>query len=155
MTPPSRIILSSLTGGLQTTDKPFLLGNEAFPTLENALCWRKRLIKKPGSFQLGRLEKSLGNTGASPFTATISPIPLVHGISSFSIGSVVLTDADITAGAVSTLISSDPMYSGTLDRTTGALSISHPVIAPTPVNYIPGLPVMGIEEFESDKSAST
>lgn len=155
MSAPSRLVIASIATGLQTYDKPFLIGNDAFPTLENALCWRKQLIKKPGSFQLGRLERTLGNTGASPFAVTISPIPLQHGTSEFRIGSVVLTDADLTVGAVATLTSSTGGYSGTLNRTTGALSITHPVIAPTAVQFIPGIPVMGIEEFESDQSPNT
>lgn len=155
MIPPNRLVISSISTGLQTFDKPWLLNNDAFPNLDNALCWRKRLIKKTGSAQLGRLERSLGNTGVSPFTATISPAPLIDGISSFQIGSAVLTDATISGGGMINLISSDSNYSGTLDRTTGALSISFTIAPPpTAVQYIPGLPVMGIEEFESDNTAS-
>jgi len=162
MTAPSRLVISSIAAGLQTNEKPFLIGNDAFPVLENALCWRKRLIKKPGSDKLGQLQREIGTTGASPFTANIAPIPFPnnvnnnqYGTSQFLIGSVVLTDADISAGAVSTLVSSDPTYSGTLNRVTGALSITHPAIAATSVQFIPGLPVMGIEEFESAQSPST
>jgi hypothetical protein len=153
--PPQRLVISSISTGLQTYDKPFLLNNDAFPTLENALCWRKRLIKKTGSAQLGRLERAIGTTGATPFTALITPIPLTEGTSSFVIGSVILSDADTSGGDPVALISSDPAYSGTLNRTTGALTINIPAIAPTTVQFRPGIPVMGIEEFESDQSPST
>lgn len=155
MTAPTRLVLSSISTGLQTYDKPFLLNNDAFPTLQNALCFRKRLIKKPGSALLGRLQRQIGTTGASPFIVNISPIPLQHGTSSFVIGTVVLTDADISGGAIATLTSSDPAYSGTLNRTTGALSIAFPAIGATAVQYVPGLPVMGIESFESDGTATS
>lgn len=113
------------------------------------------MLKKPGSQFVGQLRRTLGNTGASPFTATISPGNLEHGTSQFTIGSVVLTDADITAGAVANLTSSNGAYSGTLNRTTGALSIAIPAIGATPVYYYPGLPVLGIEEFESSKDPNT
>jgi len=154
MSAPSRLVISSISTGLQTYEKPFLINNDAFPVLDNALCWRRRLIKKPGSFLLGRLQRELANTGASPFLATISPAPLVDGASTFTIGSVVLTDSDLSAGGLVNLTSSDGSYTGTLNRTTGALTINHPVIVATAVIYIPGLPVMGIEEFENTQSAS-
>lgn len=155
MQPPSRLVLGPLPGGLQTYDQPFFLNNDAFPTLNNALCWRHRIIKKPGSKFLGQFRRSLGNTGASPFTATISPAPLLHGTSQFTIGGVILVDGDLSGGAVATLTSSNGSYSGTLNRTTGALSISIPAIAATPVYFYPGLPVMGIEEFESSQDPNS
>ncbi len=157
MTAPTRLIISSSPTGLQTYEKPFLIDNNAFPTLENALCYRKRLIKKPGSRQLGRLAREIGTTAASPFSAFILPIPATIGSLSFSIGAVVLTDpGDATPPVVpANLLSSDPAYSGTFNRATGEVIINFPVIAPTLVFFLPGLPVMGIEEFESDKSPNT
>lgn len=154
MIPPARLILSSIAAGLRTYEKPFLISNDAFPTIENALCWRQRLMKKPGSSLVGRLKRSLGTTGASPFIATIVPTPLQHGTSSFFIGNVILTDADITVAPLAALTSSDPSYSGTLNRTTGVLTIIHPVIPPTIVLFAPGLPVMGIEEFDANQDPS-
>lgn len=155
MIPPKRLVISEIMGGLQAYEKPFFVNNESFPQLQNALCWRKRVMKKPGSQRLGQLRRSIGTTGASPFTATISPAPVTHGVSKFQIGSVVLVDGDTSGGVTATLTSSDGTYSGTLNRTTGALSIAIPAIAATTVYYYPGLPVMGIEQFESDKSPNT
>lgn len=152
--PPQRLVISSISQGMVTYQKPFLIDNVAFPTIENALCWRKQLIKKPGSFQLGRLQRQIGTTGSPPFN--ILPIPIQPGVSQFIIGSVVLSDSTITAGGDPvTLTSSDPTYSGTLNRATGLLTLVTPVIPATPIYYVPGLPVMGIEEFESDKLATT
>lgn len=155
MMPPKRLVISEIMSGLNDYDPAFFQKNDAFTTLVNALCWRKRVLKKPGSARLGQVRRSLGNTGASPFAVTISPVPLAHGTSKFTIGSVALVDGDTTAGAVANLTSSDGSYSGTLNRTTGALSIAHPVIAATPVYFYPGIPIMGIEQFESDKSPNT
>lgn len=154
--PPQRLVISEIMSGQQTYEKPFFVNNDSFPFLQNAVCWRKSVRKKQGSQLLGQLQRQIGTTGASPFTVTISPVPLVHGVSQFTIGSVVLVDGDITGGAVATLTSSNsPSYTGTLNRTTGLLMINIPAIPATPVFYNPGMPVMGIEEFESDKSAST
>lgn len=160
MTAPSRLVISSITTGLQTNEKPFLIGNEAFPVLENALCWRKRLIKKPGSDKLGQLQRVIGTAllGAVTITINISPFPLQFGTSQFIVGSVVLTDATVVAGTPEpvTLISSDPLYSGTLDRSTGVLILNFPALAAnTDIIFVPGLPVMGIEEFESAQSPAT
>lgn len=155
MATPQRLIISEILDGQRSYEKPFFVNNDSFPILQNALCWRKRILKKPGSQLLGQLQREIGITGASPFTVTISPVPLVHGVSEFSIGSVILVDGDITGGAIATLTSSNGSYSGTLNRTTGLLTINIPAIAPTPVYYNPGLPVMGIEQFESDKSPNT
>lgn len=153
--PPNRLVISEIVGGMQTYEKPFFINNDTFPILENAVCFRKSVLKKPGSQLLGQLRRQIGTTAASPFTATISPIPIPHGVSQFTIGNVILVDGDITGGAISTLTSSNGSYSGTLNRTTGALSINIPAIGATAVYYIPGLPVMGIEQFESDKSPNT
>lgn len=157
MIPPQRLVISEIQSGQQTYEKPFFLNNDAFPTLQNALCWRKRVLKKPGSQRLGQLSRDIGMTGASPFTATLAPIPLTsYGASKFVIGSVVILDTDTNTGdAVSTLVSATGGYGGTLNRVTGALSITHPGIGATTVTFFPGLPVMGIEEFESDKSPNT
>lgn len=68
MSSPSRLVISSISNGLQTYDKPFLLDNDAFPVLENALCFRKRLIKKPGTSKLGRLQRSITSESAGTLT---------------------------------------------------------------------------------------
>lgn len=164
--PPNRLVLGPLSGGLQTYDKPFYLNNESFPVLDNALCWRHQLIKKQGSEQLGRLQLTLDTAlmGATTITVTVTRVPPVSagnpiqpGISQFSVGSIVYSDATITAGGDPiTLIASDGSMTSTFDRTTGQAVLHFPALAGnTPVQYFPGLPVMGIENFESDNLAST
>lgn len=155
MIPANRLVISSIMGGQETYEKPFFLDNISFPVLQNALCYRKSIIKRQGDQLLEQLRRSIGTTGASPFTATISPAPLPHGTSRFQIGSVVLVDGDITNGITATLTSSNGSYSGTLNRSTGALSITIPAIAATTVYFYPGLPGMGVEPFEPNKSPNT
>lgn len=161
--PPSRLVLGPLSGGLQTYDKPFYLNNEAFPVLDNALCWRHQLIKKQGSEQLGRLQINLATAsmGATTITVTVSPAsianPIPPGISQFSVGSIVYSDATITAGGDPIdLIASNGNMTSTFDRTTGQAILNFAALgANTPVQFFPGLPVMGIENFESDNSPLT
>lgn len=155
MTAPTKLVISEIGDGQRTYDKPFFVNNDSFPILVNALCFRKSLMKKPGSQTLGQAQRQIGITGASPFTVTISPASILHGVSQFIIGSAILVDGDITGAASATLTSSTIGYSGTLNRMTGALSITIPVIAATPVYYNPGIPALGIERFESDDSPNT
>lgn len=160
MTSPSRLVISEIMGGQQTYEKPFFLQNDTFPTLINALCWRKRLMKKPGSQLLGQLRRQIGTTTGGTFTTKINPVPLSHGVSKFQIGNVVLVDGDISVNDVANLTSNTLGYTGQLDRginaiTGGTVTINLPVILSTPVYYYPGIPVMGIEQFESDKSPNT
>jgi len=144
-----------LRDGARRDVTPFLLSNDAFPILENAYLFRGR-IEKRSCFRPvgtdGRLKYSLGNTGASPFAATledaIGGLTIATGVGSFRIGSVILTDPG--GASPVTLLSTDATYSGTLNRGTGALSITHPAIAATPVIYVPGLPVMGLRVLEQD-----
>jgi len=145
----------NLRDGIRKDIESFLVENDSFPILENAYLFRGRIERRSCFTAVGtdgRLKWSLGNTGASPFTTILldgtGGFEIPEGVSSFRIGDVILTDPGGASPVA--LISTDPLYSGTLDRTTGALSIAHPVIAPTPVIYVPGLPVMGLKVREQD-----
>jgi len=145
----------NLRDGIRKDIESFLVENDSFPILENAYLFRGRIVRRSCFTAVGtdgRLKLSLGNTGASPFVAVLldgtGGLTIPEGVASFRIGNVILTDPGGASPVA--LISTDPLYSGTLDRTTGALSIAHPVIAPTPVIYVPGLPVMGLRILEQD-----
>src|SRR6185295_14481881 len=122
----------NLRDGIRRDVQSFLIDNDSFPTLENAYLFRGRIQKRSCFLAVGtdgRLKWSLGNTGASPFTTTLldgtGGFVIPTGVASFRIGSVILTDPG--GASPVTLLSTDPAYSGTLNRSTGALSISHPV----------------------------
>ena len=143
----------NLRDGTRKDVTSFLIDNDSFPLLENSYLFRGRIERRSCFTPVGtdgRLKWSLGNTGASPFAAVLldgtGGFVIPTGISSFRIGNVILTDPGGASPVV--LLSTDPTYSGTLNRSTGALSITHPVIAPTPVIYVPGLPVMGLRTRE-------
>lgn len=149
-------LISDFDVGLEKDKEPFLLPEKAFPVLEDAYVFRGR-VKRRFGFNLfdgghldSRLSMQLGPTGASPFGVNVpgaTPIPS-PGRQTFSIGIVILTSNSVAAG-VQPLISTDPLYTGTFNNTTGALVINHPAIVATPVYYYPGLPVMGLRTRES------
>lgn len=148
-TPPFAIV--NIRDGTRRDIEPFLLDNDAFPVLENFYLFRGRMVRR-SCFETvgidGRLKYQIGTTAASPFIFTLLNIPIGSGFSTFTIGSVILTDPGTVPNPV-TLLSTDPAYSGTLDRATGVVTLVFPVIAPTAVFYIPGLPVMGLRTKES------
>ena len=151
-----KLFIGPYETGLENDIKPWLLPEEAFSTLEDAYVWRGRVKRRKGFNLYGnnqltsRLSMLIGASGASPFAGVIPnavPIPS-PGQQMFSIGTVILTSNNAGAG-VQNLISTDPTYTGTLNNTTGAYIINHPVIAATNVYYYPGLPVMGLCTRES------
>lgn len=146
-----KLVVGPITKGLKTDVKPFYIDNDSFPTLINAYQWRKRIRRKRGTKQIGRLRYWLGNTdGAGAFSTTILPIPLTHGVSQFTVSTTIFTDSDTTATASVNLLTTGAA-TATLNRTTGALAITGAALS-TAVYYYPGLPVMGLEPFVLDTS---
>jgi hypothetical protein len=146
----STFAIVDMRDGIRRDVKSFLLDNDSFPNLEDCFLFRGRIQRKscytPIGIDEGRLRWIIGTTGGSPFTYTLLNIPVTSGYSQFTIGSVIFTDPG--GASPVNLLSSNALYSGTLNRTTGALSITHPVIAATSVYYYPGLSVMGLSTRE-------
>ena len=151
-----KIVVGPLNKGLRNDVTPFNIDNDSFPYLYNAYQWRGRIKRKRGTSLLGRLSRYLGlTTGGAPQTINIIPFPLVYGVSQFVIGSVILTDpTPIAAVEPVTLLTTNPLFTGTLNRTTGVLSLSG-FSAGTSIIYYPGLPVLGLEPFVSDATSVT
>ncbi len=152
----SNFAIVNMKEGMRRDLKPFLISNDSFPDLQNAYLFRGRIQRRSCFSKVGtgqsRLRYSLGTTNVPPaiFTNfTLINIPLTSGISQFSVDDVFLTDSG-TAANPTTLLSTNALYVGTLDRTTGALTITHPSMIATPVYYYPGLPVMGLRVREQD-----
>lgn len=148
----STFAIVNLRDGARRDITPFLLGNDAFPILENAYLFRGRIERRSCFSRLGagnsRLRWQIGVTAASPFIFALPDIPITSTIAQFSIGAVFFTDPGGASPVA--LLSTDPLYTGTLDRATGVVTLTHPVIAPTAVFYYPGLPVMGLRTLELD-----
>lgn len=145
-----KIVIGPIDKGIRTDRTAFNIDNDSFPTLVNAYQWRGRVKRKRGTSFLTRFQRFLGTTDASGnFSVTIVPISLNTGVSVFNIGSDVFTDP---GGSSPVNLITNGSGSGTLNRTTGALSITGS-IALTAVNYYPGLSVMGLEDFYVSSNA--
>src|SRR5215469_4517096 len=129
-----KIVVGPINRGLKTDRLPFVINNDSFPTLINAYQWRGRVKRKRGTSFLNRLTRFLGKTdGSGNFTVTISPTPIATGIASFTFGTDIFTDP---GGASPVTLITNSAGSGTLNRTTGVLTITGSQIN-TAVIYYP------------------
>lgn len=173
MTQPARLIISNISVGQQTYEKPFFINNDAFPQLDNGICWRQRLMKKPGSEQIGRLTRNFMSTTLAQMTTaglttTIADLLNDANINqratqpnaSIQPGSVMISTSsaawnDLTTEGVLTAASGNAA-AGTINYATGQVVLNF--VAPdgggnaitATFGYYPSLPVLGIEQFESD-----
>lgn len=139
-----KIIVGPINKGYRNDRTAFVIDNDSFPTLINAYQWRGKVKRKRGTSLLGRLNRFIGTTdGAGNAVITIAPVPIEIGISSFKIGNDVFVDQ---GGASPVALLTNSSGTGTLNRTTGVLTITGSQIS-TSIFYFPTLPVMGIEEF--------
>lgn len=144
--------------GLRQDVKPFILPDKAYQTLENAVVFRQRVIKRLGNELLGRLQRilagvSLGNStaGTWPFIIYnfLTPPGKPETNATIAPGSVIITLGGITFtdNGNGTLSSITPGNSGTINYVTWSVTLTHTagvVAASINFNYYPGLPVMGI-----------
>lgn len=152
----SPLKITGFQTGLVQEREEFILPDDAYPTLINAYVWRERIKRKKGYSLLGRLQRNIGTTdGAGNATITIMPKPIQTGIASFTVGTALFNDPGTTPDpGVQTLLTTGP-GSATLDRVNGILTITGTVaLAGLPVQYFPGLPVMGIRTRELQNSAN-
>jgi len=164
------LTIQGYSAGLETNKKPFALMDTAFPQLENAYCWRERIIKREGLQLAGRLRRvltglSLGNTAGAQLTYTFAnifasfvPAVAATGETNKQIepGSLVITIA--APDAASFTDNGDGTFAVTgggvaagsiINYATGAVTIKLTAAAggaaiSADINYFPSLPVMGI-----------
>jgi len=140
-----KIAVVPIAKGFRNDVLPFNIDNDSFPVLRNAYEWRKRIRRKRGTRQLGRLRRYIGSTdGAGNASVTIFPVPLNAAVSQFVIGTNIFTDPG--GASPVTLLTNGP-GTGSLDRSTGILTIigSQPS---TPILFYPGTPVLGLEDVD-------
>lgn len=150
--------------GLNTAYEPFIIPEKAFPVLEDAYCFRGRVMKRLGFTLLGQLRRvlaiaSLGKTGATPWTfgiyATLAAPITGEPDAQIEPGSVVITIAGpivFTDNGDGTLTGSVAGNSGTINYATGSVTLTHTAGAGVATTidfaYFPGLPVMGLRQRE-------
>ncbi len=146
--------ITGMSVGLVNSREEFLLPDDAYPTLQNAYVWRERIKRKKGYELLGRLQRNIGTTdGSGNAVITITPVPLQTGISFFTVGTDVFTDPGTTANPATQTLLTNSAGTATLNRVTGILTINGSKPA-TPVQFYPGLPLMGIRTRELQNSAN-
>jgi hypothetical protein len=154
--PQDRFLIAPLTDGLQNNVKPWLISDQAFAVLQNLYLFRGRVRKRFGVEYMGtgqdqkesRLRVNLGATnGAGTLAGTVPGNVFAVG-QMFSVGSVLFTV--VTAGAVQQMLRTDLSVAvATYSTTNGAFNITG-AAALTTVYFYPGLPVMGLTQFETE-----
>lgn len=169
---PDQIFIGNFSKGLKTDRLPFVIDNDAFPTMYNFYSWRGRAKRKRGTKPLGQLtiqvlsvsvptkpwqdgpltlngngKGNLFTTFSLPITSSIQP-----GSITFKVGSNIYTDPLKNGVLVGT-----PFGSGTINYATGAISITAGGGAPLTgtFSYYPGLPVMALADFAVMSSTAT
>lgn len=165
MTSLQPIFIAGPGAGLETDKKPFLLPDQAFQQLQNAYCWRDRVLKREGIELVGQLRRvltaqSLGSTVGAQLSYSFANIFTTIGITGenpqLEPGSLVITigapdAATFTDNGNGTFtVTGEGVSAGSfvnyatgnvvieISSSTGGGAIS------AALHYFPGLPTMGI-----------
>lgn len=152
-------LVSSMEVGLERDMEPWLLPDTAFPTLEDAYVWRKRVKRRLGNAFLGRLSTETSQTYvgavssvATTYTNSASPLSNLP-VRPFSVTVVIntLTFTDNGNGVMMLGI----VVAGSINYETGVFSVGFTAIGgvgPYDVvvtySYFPCLSVMGLCTWE-------
>lgn len=163
-----KIVVGPVNQGFRNDRRPFIIDNDAFPTLRNAYQWRGRIKRKRGTALLNRLKRffnsanvsyntgttfiTLDGTGAGNILTNASW--MLQANASIVPGSVRIDDLDSPGLFYKDtnkdgILIGNPSGAGTINYATGAIligvSLGHRVTAQ--FNYFPDLPVMGLEDL--------
>jgi len=157
--------------GFENYFESFLLPEKAFPILEDAYCWRGRVIKRGGTFLLGRLNRNLVDitltiqaSGGSYVVADLLAASPINARGAFAVTQETNAEIDagtlkITVGALTFtdngagVLTSSGANTGTINYITGALSLTFSPALGVATNvvvtfsYFPALPVMGLRRY--------
>lgn len=169
---PEQIFIGNFAKGQTTNRLPFVIDNDAFPTLYNFYSWRGRVKRKRGTVGLGRLQVQL-ELASSPSNYQKASLTLSGGAANLISTYSLVSTASIAPGSINLTTTADSQLyteptvpdgtlsgslggSGTINYATGALTIvgggTGTVIGD--FSYFPGLPVMGLEDFNASNSSS-
>ena len=157
-----RFLIAPISEGLDKSLKPFLIADDAWAELNNAYLFRGRLRKRFGSTYTGTTAQEsqcrifLGNTvagvldgslvGPGNFFDAVYPGQFAVG-QTFSIGPVIFTVINETAGAQAMLRSDNSGELATFDCSTGNYQLTCAAQAAVPVYFYPSAPIMGLTQF--------
>lgn len=160
------LFIGPMEVGLQRNLKPFMIPDQAFPSLSDCFTFRGRVRRKPGQKLLGRLRRVitaqtqtstagvnysiadiLSSVRATEANASLVPGDLVLTIDPGGPNATVLDDNGLGAFVVT----SGPysISASSINYVTGAISVTFSVnpgvsTVSASYNYYPSLPVMGI-----------
>lgn len=152
-----RFLIAPFNSGLQTDLRPWLVMDDAMTALNNAYIFRGRVRKRPGSQYMGsissssfsasllsRLRINVGTTdGSGNLSGTVPGAPYSTFGEAFSIGSAFYTAYQNSGAMLQTVATT----TATFNITTGAFVFAGAPAA-TIVYFYPGLPVMGLTNFD-------
>lgn len=161
---PEQIFIGNFAKGLTTSRLPFVIDNDAFPTMFNFYSWRGRARRKRGTIFLGQLQQQ-EQIAAVPLSWQLLAFALDGAgngnlITQYSLGAT----SSITPGVISLIVGANtytdpaqngnlvgaPGGTGTINYATGAFNIvgGGASIVTGTFSYFPGLPVMGLRDFD-------
>lgn len=174
---PDQIYIGNFGKGQKTDRTAFNIDNDAFPTLYNAFSWRGRAKRKRGTAFLGQLEIQVEMTftptepwqyGNGALTNDSINLFTFLGISSSQGASITPGSINLFLGPNATTTITEPnppdgtlldngSTNGTINYATGVVNIpgggGNPVTGT--FSYFPGLPVMGLPDFDVNSSEIT
>jgi len=155
------IFIGPYSTGVQKNLEPFMLPEEAFVDLEDAYCFRGRVIKKNGYTFLGRLHvtptlpEALGVTVLpNSFTAILANSPVSPGTLVITVGALTFTDngnGTLTSPAANANYGTIDYESGTINLNFNPAVVLGTAVNATAYRYLPRNPVMGLGLY--DKAA--
>lgn len=170
------LVIADFQTGYETDVPPFKVSNDAFPVLNNAYVWRKRVKKKRGTKLLGRLRRDLTSQSGAAYTSIVGT-NTINIISSLGLNgtnaSIIPATLVLVFGAPIGQTLTDAAGTGTLaivpagtitaasiNYATGVISITAgaavgPVTTAFTLSYFPNLPVMGLEDFQLPRAATS
>lgn len=138
-------LIANLRTGVERDLEPWLLPEDAFPNLEDCYLFRGRIQRRRGFTGLGRLVTKIGSAVGAAFAGNIPYIPLTPRSVHLIVGGIIFVD-----DGAGILIGTPALNTGTVNYATGAITLAFnpALVAPTDVNYIDMLPVMGLQTRE-------
>jgi hypothetical protein len=168
---PEQIYIGNFAKGLTTSRLPFVIDNDAFPTMFNFYSWRGRAKRKRGTIFLGQLQIQVQSvaTATPPKAWQIGTIMTLDGSGNGSVNLISTflgssTTASITPGSFTLsdgtntytdtnqdgTLQGSPGGAGTINYATGVLTITGGAAGGTVTgtfSYYPGNPVMGLRDY--------
>ena len=160
-----KLVVGPINKGLRNDREPWVIDNDSFPYLHNAIQWRGRIKRKRGTSNLTHLTRYF-TSGATTLTLSSGGGNILTGFSGITLqanativpGSVTIVDT--TAGQTYTDDGAGNLIgnmggTGSINYATGAVTISmgaSDTITAT-YKYYPNLPVMGLEDLLLDPTA--